>query len=176
MLVAEPVESSTISSALLRSTLGFHPLMVVAKMNRAGPETLFLLTTNPLVPLIREGLRGGSSPLAEVAVEANHLASAGCVHFASTKSASSRSEDSPNQWFSVIESEKAGGGGSPPSLATIIPKNVAARCCAPSVRWESAATRGFQICFLVSHDCEGLDSAPLLLISPLSVRFGRSRC
>src|ERR1700746_1574528 len=46
-------------------------------------------------------------------------------------------------------------------------QGLAASCCAPSVRGESAATRGFAIGFLLSHDCGGLDSAPPLL----SVRF-----
>jgi hypothetical protein len=35
------------------------------------------------------------------------------------------------------------------------------------VHLQSAVTRGFPIGFLLSHDCEGLDSAPPLL----SVRF-----
>jgi hypothetical protein len=55
-------------------------------------------------------------------VEANHPASAVCVHFASNISRVSRSEVLVVQSVTVIEysPEKAGVGGSTPSLATII--------------------------------------------------------
>jgi len=67
-------------------------------------------------------------------------------------------------------SEKAGVGGSTPSLATIIPKNLAESRLALPVRSQSAIFRRDPVRFLATMMGKDLTSNCLSL-SPLSVRF-----
>ena len=66
--------------------------------------------------------------------------------------------------------EKAGVGGSTPSLATIIPKNIAESRLALPVRSQSAIFRRDPVRFLAAMMVNDLNSNCLSL-SPLSVRF-----
>ena len=66
--------------------------------------------------------------------------------------------------------EKAGVGGSTPSLATIIPKDLAESRLALPVRSQSAIFRREPVRFLVTMMAKDLTSNCLSL-SPLSVRF-----
>ena len=64
------LELSTAMIALLRSTLGFHPLIVpssVSKMKAAEPDTPFSETTKPLLPLATTpvGVPGTTPPEAD---------------------------------------------------------------------------------------------------------------
>src|SRR5882762_8520262 len=66
--------------------------------------------------------------------------------------------------------EKAGVGGSTPSLATIIPKHLAESCLALPVRSQSAIFRRDPVRLLATMMVKDL-SANCLSLSPLSVRF-----
>jgi hypothetical protein len=70
--------------------------------------------------------------------------------------------------------EKAGVGGSTPSLATIIPKNLVEIQSLALVRSQSAFTRGIEECL---RNCMMLNNLGQcnFWCSPLSVRFGPPR-
>src|SRR5207245_9886909 len=70
--------------------------------------------------------------------------------------------------------EKAGVGGSTPSLATIIPKDLAKNYVLSSSPLSVRILRGRRNRLAYSNDFEEL-SANVFFLSPLSVRFGPSR-
>ena len=75
-----------------------------------------------------------------------------------------------NEMRAADYTEKAGVGGSTPSLATIIPKQLAESRLAFPVRSQSAIFRRDPVRFLATMMVKDL-SSNCLSLSPLSVRF-----